>query len=156
MNVQNISISWNITTMWLTGLFALGPLQIWIPDYDHAQILAMTNHWIRLYNLLLYDVFKMMITMLFYLDVSGKNVCQKNLRSKNFKQKLRHQVVKAEALRVEARAIQKLLLSHHWLTWSWFFVCLYSCSCNFLKLLAEVSSADLSVITSLQVLLQSN
>ena len=25
-------------------LFALGPLQIRIPDYAHAQILAITNH----------------------------------------------------------------------------------------------------------------
>ena len=59
----------------------------------------------------------MMIIMLFYLDLSGKNFCQKILRSKNFKQKLRHQVVEAEAveaeaLRLEAEAIQKLPLPH--------------------------------------------
>ena len=59
----------------------------------------------------------MMITMLFYLDLSGKKICQKILRSKNFEQKLRHQVKrwKAEALRVEAEAIQKLPLPHTWL-----------------------------------------
>ena len=28
----------------VTGIFALGPLQIRISDYAHAQILAMTNH----------------------------------------------------------------------------------------------------------------
>ena len=57
----------------------------------------------------------MMIKMLFYLDLSGKNFCRKFLNPKNFKQKLRHQVVEAEAveaeaLRVEAEAIQKLPL----------------------------------------------
>ena len=78
------------------GLFALfGPLQIRIPNYAHAQIFVMTNHWVRLYNLGLWDVFKMMITMLFYLDLSGKNFRQQILRSKNFFQKLHHQVAKA-------------------------------------------------------------
>ena len=67
--------------------------------YAHAQILAKTNHWIRLYNLVLCDVFKMMITKLFYFDLSGKNFSQKILKSKNFKQKLRHQVVEAEAIK---------------------------------------------------------
>ena len=59
----------------------------------------------------------MMITMLFYLDLSGKKFCQKILRSKNFEQKLLHQVKrwKAEALRVEVEAIQNLLLPHPWL-----------------------------------------
>ena len=52
----------------------------------------------------------MMITKLFYFDLSGKIFCEKLLRSKNFRQKLRHQV--AEALRVEAEVIQKLLLPH--------------------------------------------
>ena len=54
----------------------------------------------------------MMITELFYFDISKKNFCQKIIRSKNFKQKFRHQVVEAEALRVEAEAIQKLPLPH--------------------------------------------
>ena len=39
--------------------FASGPIRI--PDYAHAQILAITNHWIQIYTLVLYD-FKMMIT----------------------------------------------------------------------------------------------
>ena len=52
--------------------------------------------------MVLYGVFKILIKMLFYLDLSGKN-----LRAKNLKQKLRHQVVEAEALKVEAEAIQK-------------------------------------------------
>ena len=46
-----------------------------------------------------------MITMLFYLDLSGKIVFQKTLKSKNFMQKLRHQVVKTET-------IQKFPLPH--------------------------------------------
>ena len=50
----------------------------------------------------------MMITMLFYLDLSGKNFCQKILRLKNFKQKLRHQAVET----LEAETIQKLPLLH--------------------------------------------
>ena len=59
----------------------------------------------------------MMITIRFYLDLSGKKLCQKNSRSKNFKKKLRHQVVEAEAveeeaLRVKPEAIQKLPLPH--------------------------------------------
>ena len=59
----------------------------------------------------------MMITMLFYLDLTGKNFCQKFLKSKNFKQTLCHQVVDAEAaevkaLMVEAQVIQKLPLPH--------------------------------------------
>ena len=62
----------------------------------------MTNHSIQLYNLVLYDVFKMMIAKLFHFDLSGKN----------FKQKLRHQVEEAEALRVDAEAIKKLSLPH--------------------------------------------
>ena len=90
------------------GLFVLGLLQIRIPAYAHAQILAMTNHWIQLYNLVLYYAFEIMITMPFYLDLSGKNFCLEILRWKNFKQKLRHEVVEAEA-------IQKLPLSHPWL-----------------------------------------
>ena len=56
----------------------------------------------------------MMITMLFYLDLFGKNFCQELLRPKNFKQKLRHHVVGAEALRVEVEAFQKLPLPHLW------------------------------------------
>ena len=66
----------------------------------------------QLYNLVIYDVFEMKITMLFYHDLAEKNLFQKFLRSKNFKQKLCHQVVEAEALREEAEAIQKLPLSH--------------------------------------------
>ena len=54
----------------------------------------------------------MMITILFYLESSGKKILPKILRSKNFKQKLCHQVVEAEALRVEAEAFQKSPLSH--------------------------------------------
>ena len=54
----------------------------------------------------------MIMTMLFYYDISGKKICQKILRSNNFKQNLRHQVVEAEALRVEAEAIVKLPLLH--------------------------------------------
>ena len=73
----------------------------------------------------------MMIKMLFYPDLSGKNFCQKILKSKNFKQKLLLQVVEeeaaearalrveaeaprveAEAPRVEAEAVQKLSLPH--------------------------------------------
>ena len=54
----------------------------------------------------------MMITMLFYLDLSEKKFCQNILKSKNFEQKLPDQVVEAEALRVEAEAIQKLPLPH--------------------------------------------
>ena len=57
----------------------------------------------------------MIITMLFYLDLSGKNFLQKILRSKNSEQKLRHQVMEAEALRMEAEAIQKLPIPHPWL-----------------------------------------
>ena len=54
----------------------------------------------------------MIITKLFYFDLSEKNFCQKVLGSKNFWQKLRHQVVEAETVRVEAKAIQKLPVSH--------------------------------------------
>ena len=65
----------------------------------------MTNHKIQLYNLVQNDVFKMMITKLFYLDLSGKTFCQKILRT-----------------RVEAEAIQKLQLPHalskHTLVWN--------------------------------------
>ena len=46
----------------------------------------------------------MMITMPFYLDLSGKKFYQELLRPKHFRQKLRHQVVEAEAPRVEAEA----------------------------------------------------
>ena len=56
--------------------------------------------------MVLYGVFKILIKMLFYLDLSGKN-----LRAKNLKQKLHHQVVEAEALKVEAEAIQKIAAS---------------------------------------------
>ena len=62
--------------------FASGPHQIRIPDHVHAQILELTYHWLQLYSLVQYDVFKMMIRKLFYFDLSGKNVCQKILRSK--------------------------------------------------------------------------
>ena len=34
---------------------------------------------------ILYNAFKVMITKLFYSDLSGKKVCQKILRSKSFK-----------------------------------------------------------------------
>ena len=61
----------------VTGLFALGPLQIRIPDYAHAQILAMTNHWTQLYNLVLHDVFKMIITKLFVLTYLEKIFAEK-------------------------------------------------------------------------------
>ena len=73
----------------------------------------------------------MMITMLFYLDLSGKKILPKIFKIKNFKQKLRHQLVEAEAVKaealtveaealtveaealtVEAEAIQKLPLPH--------------------------------------------
>ena len=59
----------------------------------------------------------MMITKLFYLDLSRKKCCRKIIRSKNFKQNVRHQDVEAEAveeeaLRVGVEAIQKLLLLH--------------------------------------------
>ena len=80
--------------MWLNGLLAAGALQIQSPDYAHAQTLAMTNHWLQLYNLILYDAFKLMITKLFYFDLSGK-VFAKKLKIKHFKRKLRHQVVGA-------------------------------------------------------------
>ena len=50
----------------------------------------------------------MIITEMFYTDLSGKNFCQKILRSKNFNQKLRHEVVEAEE-------IQKLPLPLLWL-----------------------------------------
>ena len=78
----------------------------------------------QLYNLVLYDVFKMMITKLFLFMMITKlfytyleKFLPKNLRSKSCKQKLRHQVVdseavEAEALRVEAEAIKKLPLPH--------------------------------------------
>ena len=93
----------------MIGLFALGPLQIQIPGYANAQILAMSSHRIQLYNLVLYDVFKTMKTRCFILT-NPEKVCSKNLRSRNFKQKLRYQLVKAEAveaeaLRMEAEAI---------------------------------------------------
>ena len=54
----------------------------------------------------------MMVTMLFYLDLTGKQFWQKILISKNSNQKLRHQEVEAEALRVEAEAIQNLPLPY--------------------------------------------
>ena len=73
----------------------------------------MKNHCKHLYNLVLYNVFKVMTTKPFYFNLSGKSFCQNILRLKNFKPKLRHQVV--EALRMEAEAIQKLLLPHPWL-----------------------------------------
>ena len=63
---------------------------------------------------LIFDVFEMIITMLFYLDLSGKNFRRKFLRSKSFNQKVRHQVMEAEAQHVEAKVIQKLLLPHPW------------------------------------------
>ena len=50
----------------------------------------------------------MMITKLFYFDLSGKKFCQNILRSKNFMLKLRHQVLEAEAM-------QKLLFMYNWL-----------------------------------------
>ena len=62
----------------------------------------------------------MMITMLFYLDFSGKKFCQIILRSISFEQKLLSQVVEvgaeavkgeAEAVKGEAEAIQKIAAS---------------------------------------------
>ena len=87
-------------------------LRIRIADYDLAQILEMKNDLIQLYSLALYDVFKMIITKLFYFDLSEKIFCQKVLGSKKFWQKLRHQVVEAETLTEEAEGIQKLPLPH--------------------------------------------
>ena len=56
----------------------------------------------QLYHLVLHDVFKIMITKVFYFDLIGKNFRIKKL-SKNY-------VVEEEALRVEVKAIKKLLL----------------------------------------------
>ena len=88
----------------MIGLFALAPLQIQIPGYANAQILAMSSHRIQSYNLVLYDVFKTMKTRCFILT-NPEKVCSKNLRSRSFKQKLRYQAVETEALRVEEEAI---------------------------------------------------
>ena len=68
---------------YVIGLFALEPLQIRIPDCTHAHILAIINHWIQLYNLVLCDVPKIMITMMFHFDLSRKTFRQKIL-SKNY------------------------------------------------------------------------
>ena len=39
----------------------------------------------------------MMITKLFYFDLTGKKICPKFLRSKNFKKQVSYRVVKVEA-----------------------------------------------------------
>ena len=65
----------------------------------------MTFHRIQQYNSVLYDVLKMMITKLFYFDLSRKSFCQNILRLKSFKPNLRYQVMEASALRAEAEAI---------------------------------------------------
>ena len=85
----------------MIGLFALGPLQMRIPDYAHVHLRRSMRWQTTEYNYIIwfynYDVF-----FLTYLE--------KNF-TKKFKQKLRHQV-EAEALSVEAEAIKKLLLPH--------------------------------------------
>ena len=95
------------TTMWLIGLFASGPLQIRIPDYARAQILAMKNHWMQLllYILILCEVFKMMITKLFFVWLIWKQFFPKNFKIEKF-------YAKITSLRVEAEAIQALRLPH--------------------------------------------
>ena len=75
-------------------------------DYAGAQILAMTNHRLQLYNLVRCDAFKMIITKLFYFDLSRKNFCPKIFRSKDFYgMSSSSEAVGAEALRVETEAI---------------------------------------------------
>ena len=62
----------------------------------------------------------MMITMLCYRTLPGKNYSQKN-----FKRRLRHEVGEAKAVEGEAEAIQKLPLSHPWFQPPWpTFTCL--------------------------------
>ena len=61
----------------------LEPLQIRISVCVHAQILAMTNHRIQINNLVLNDVFNVMIPKPFYFDLSRKKFCQK-IFSKNY------------------------------------------------------------------------
>ena len=99
--------------MWLIGLFASGCMapnpNSWLRSHANPCNDKPLNAII--YNLVLYDVFKMIVTKLFYFDLSGIEFCQKILRSRSFKQKLRHQMVEA----VETKAIEKLPLPHPWI-----------------------------------------
>ena len=72
-----------------------------ILGYAHEQVLAMTNH---LYNLVLHDVFKIMIAKQFYFTLIGKKYGIKEFQAK------------ITSSWVEAEAIQKLPLPHPWFT----------------------------------------
>ena len=128
--------------MWLNELFASGPLQIRSPDDAHAQIFAMTNHWMQLYTLVLKWCLKdVKLTYLFYFDLSEKQFCQNILRSKDFKKnhiitwckrkrsgwmRKRFKNCRYHILDIKPRihrlcAQKQAHVSHwvHWLTWKW-------------------------------------
>ena len=98
------------------GLFASGPsnlnsrLRPCVHPCDDKPLNTVIQ-----YDLVLYDIFRMMIAKILYFDLFGKKFDQKFNDQKFFKQNLRHQVAKAvEAEGLWVEAIQKLPLSHPW------------------------------------------